>query len=229
MGHITTEYINTLSDEIPHIFIETGTFKGGIPQRMIEDGTITQFQKVYTIELNPEMCKIASKRYSLFEAGETFDTNTDEKDESFKDRKEFFDGKLVLIQGDSSKKLKEVLDEVDGEPCVFWLDAHAGAKEGYVSGEVDCPLIQELEVIKNYSNKKHIIAIDDADSLGNQQMKDGKVVCDYSHIKTGDVKKLLRDINKNFKIDYPSPFGQLMVTAVDNNTEVVGSNWWGSE
>ena len=48
------------------VFIETGTFKGGIPQRMLEDGSFGQWTKIYTIELNLEMCKIASKRYSLF-------------------------------------------------------------------------------------------------------------------------------------------------------------------
>ena len=128
MGHITTEYINTLSKDKPSVFIETGTFKGGIPQLMLEDGTFNQWEKIYTIELNEEMCKIASKRYSLYEAGQPFDRDTDEKDETFNGRKEFFGGKLVLIQGDSGKKLKDVLSEIN-EPCVFWLDAHAGAKK----------------------------------------------------------------------------------------------------
>ena len=83
MGHITTEYINTLSKDKPSVFIETGTFKGGIPQLMLEDGTFNQWEKIYTIELNEEMCKIASKRYSLYEAGQPFDRDTDEKDETF--------------------------------------------------------------------------------------------------------------------------------------------------
>ena len=226
MGHITTKYINTLSKNTPSVFIETGTFKGGIPQRMLEDGSFGQWTKIYTIELNLEMCKIASKRYSLFEKGETFDFNTDEKDETFNGRKEFFGGKLVLIQGDSSEKLKEVLDEVN-EPCVFWLDAHAGAKEGYARGEVDCPLLQELDTIKNHKIKEHIITVDDADIFGQVQYKNNTIVCDYSDITPERIETILNSINSKYSVNYPIPFGQKMLTAVNTLEEVkTQSGWW---
>ena len=229
MGHITTDFINSFSKNKPSVFVETGTFKGGIPQRMLQDGTFNEWEKIYTIELNEEMCKIASKRYSLYESGGSFNQDTDEKDETFKDRKEFFGGKLLLVQGDSGEKLKDVLSEIH-EPCVFWLDAHAGAKEGYARGEVDCPLIQELETIKKHNVKNHIVTIDDADLLGQKQYKDGNVVCDYSDITRDRVEKLLSEINSNFSVSYPSPFGQLMVVSLENvkdESEIIKSNnWW---
>lgn len=214
MGYITTDYINTLTDNKPTIFIETGTFKGGVPQMMLDDKTFNQWEKIYTIELNEDMCKIASKRYSLYEAGEPFDRDTNEKDETFNGRKEFFGGKLVLVHGDSSEKLKEVLSEID-KPCVFWLDAHAGAKEGYARGEVDCPLIQELEVISEHSVKNHIITVDDASLLGRIQHSEGNVVCDYSQITTDKVESILNKINPKFNISYPSPFNQLMLVSLE--------------
>jgi hypothetical protein len=229
MGHITTEYINTLSKDKPSVFIETGTFKGGIPQLMLEDGTFNQWEKIYTIELNEEMCKIASKRYSLYEAGQPFDRDTDEKDETFNGRKEFFGGKLVLIQGDSGKKLKDVLSEIN-EPCVFWLDAHAGAKEGYARGEVDCPLIEELDVISNHNIKNHIITVDDADLLGQIQYNGGDIVCDYSDMTREKVESMLKSINSDFSVSYPEPFGQSMLVSLERevfeNQKIKSSSWF---
>ena len=225
MGQITTEFINNKIKDKPKVFVETGTFKGGIPQRMLMDGTFGEWDKVYTIELNPEMCKVASKRYSLFEKGGNFDTNTDEKDETFNNRKEFFNGKLVLLQGDSSERIKDVLDEVD-EPIAFWLDAHAGAKEGYARGEFDCPLIQELEAIKNHKIKNHFISVDDADLFGQVQYKDGEVVCDYSNVTRDTIKNILLEMNPMFSIDYVSPFGQLMLTAYEKSLVGNEKSWW---
>ena len=69
MGHIETNIIQNFvfDNNNPKIFIETGTFKGGTPQFMLDDGSFEYWKKIYTMEINPEMCKIASKRYSLYE------------------------------------------------------------------------------------------------------------------------------------------------------------------
>ena len=228
MGHINTEYVETLLNEKrPKVFVETGTFKGGIPQRMLMDGTFDKWDKVYTIELNNEMCKVASKRYSLYEemGVGNFNRDTEDKDETFDSRKEYFNSKLVLLQGDSSDKLKDVITEVD-EPIAFWLDAHAGAKEGYARGEVDCPLIAELEAIKTHSINNHFIAIDDADLFGQVQYKDNQIVCDYSDVTREVVEKLLLEINPMFTIEYVSPFGQLMLVAYVKNVIESKSGWW---
>ena len=229
MGHITTDFINSFSKNKPSVFVETGTFKGGIPQRMLQDGTFNEWEKIYTIELNEEMCKIASKRYSLYESGGSFNQDTDEKDETFKDRKEFFGGKLVLVQGDSGEKLKDVLSEIH-EPCVFWLDAHAGAKEGYARGEVDCPLIEELDVISNHNIKNHIITVDDADLLGQIQYNGGDIVCDYSDMTREKVESMLKSINSDFSVSYPEPFGQSMLVSLERevfeNQKIKSSSWF---
>ena len=227
MGQIDTKFINKTINNKPKVFVETGTFAGGIPQKMLDDGSFSEWDKIYTIELNNDMCKVASKRYFLYDelgVGK-FNRDTDDKDETFNSRKEYFNGKLILLQGHSSDRLKDVIDEVS-EPIAFWLDAHAGAKEGYARGEVDCPLINELEVIKHHSIKNHFIAIDDADLFGQVQYKDGEVVCDYSDITRERVEKLLLEINSLFSIEYVSPFGQPMLIAYEKSVIKSKSEWW---
>ena len=74
MGYIKPEIYQSIcvdmNKEVPKVFIETGTFKGGVPLRMLEDnGTLNPFEKIYTIELGYDICKIASRRYKLLEQG----------------------------------------------------------------------------------------------------------------------------------------------------------------
>ena len=153
MGYILPEIYQSLCRDhnvsLPKVFVETGTFMGGIPHRMLEkNGNFYPFEKIYTIEIGEDICKIASKRYKLFEeyAGDMskFNFHTDEKDESFKGIGEYFDGRLTLINGDSSVELEKLLENID-EPCCFWLDAHAGASK-FARGEIDVPLLNELKV-----------------------------------------------------------------------------------
>ena len=84
--------------------------------------------------------------------------------------------------------------------------------------------------IKKHNVKNHIVTIDDADLLGQKQYKDGNVVCDYSDITRDRVEKLLSEINSNFSVSYPSPFGQLIVVSLENvkdEREIIKSNnWW---
>ena len=203
MGYITTDVINNNFTPRPKVFVETGTYIGGIPLRMLNDGTFYEWDKVYTIELSEDNCKMASFKYSIYENGgnnDDINKHPGEKDESFKDRKEFFDGKLVLLQGDSSEKLKDVLSEVN-EPIFFWLDAHSGTNKLYARGEVDCPLLNELTIIKTHSIKNHSIAIDDADKFGVKHMNGDEIKCDYTDINKFEVVRKLREINMGYEIE----------------------------
>ena len=133
-----------------------------------------------------------------------------------------------MIEGDSSEKLKEVLKEIN-EPACLWLDAHAGSKKGYARGAVDCPLIQELNAIKNHGVKEHFIAIDDAHLFGQVQKTDGEIVCDYSNVPRDLVDSLIKQIKSEYKIEYISPYGQMMLIAYIEKPEVVESSEWWSE
>ena len=222
MGYILPEIYQSISSDfekdMPKVFIETGTFKGGVPHRMLEtNGNFNPFEKLYTIELSEDICRVASKRYKLFMENDgdlsKFDFHTDEKDESFSGSEYYFDNKLKLICGDSSEVLKDVLSELD-EPACFWLDAHAGASK-YARGDCDVPLLKELDVISKHHIKNHILAIDDAHMLGKQQLdSNGNVTCDYSDIPYELVKDKIKNINQNYDVGIYKPYEMEMVLAI---------------
>lgn len=72
---------------------------------------------------------------------------------------------VFLWQGNSGKRMPEMLPRIAGTRALFWLDAHySGA--GTAKGENDCPIIFEMEAIANHSRRDHCILIDDARCFG---------------------------------------------------------------
>ena len=60
MGYILPEVYESLSNQVrqqlPKVFVETGTYMGGIPHRMLEQTkSLGPFEKLYTIELGTEI------------------------------------------------------------------------------------------------------------------------------------------------------------------------------
>ena len=222
MGYILPEIYQSICNahnvDLPKVFIETGTFKGGVPHRMLEtNGNFNPFNKLYTIELGEDLCRIASKRFRLFEKNNgdlsKFNFHTDEKDISFNNNEYYFDNKLKLICGDSSRVLGDILSEID-EPVCFWLDAHAGATK-YARGDCDVPLLKELDVISKHHIKNHVIAIDDAHMFGIEQLDSlGNIVCDYSDIPYEIVKEKILNINQNYDIGIYKPYEMEMLLAI---------------
>lgn len=220
MGYILPEVYKSIctenGQEMPNIFIETGTFKGGIPHRIMEmyKQLDNCFTKYYTIELGTDIAKIASKRYKYFEQGliDREYIHTDELDDDFNSQSTYFSGQLTLINNDSVEALKELIPAIN-EPICFWLDAHAGAQK-YARGTVDVPLLQELEIIKNHKIKNHIIAIDDAHLFGKKQLDAfGNVVCDYSHVSFETVSNYIQSINERYDVGMYEPYGMPMLIA----------------
>jgi len=223
MGYILPEIYQSAAYEagknMPKIFVETGTFKGGVPHLIMEryNQLDTQFNHYYTIELSEDLCKIASKRYKSFEQ---YNYNpaynirhSDEMDNSFSKQGTYCGNRLTLINGDSAVELKKLLEIID-EPICFWLDAHSGAQQ-YARGDQDVPLLAELDLIKNHHVKEHIIAIDDAHLFGKiQYNKDGVITCDYSNVTYDRVKEKLLEINPNYDVGLYAPYQMEMVIAI---------------
>ena len=115
MGQIKTDYIQSLPVTFPKIFVETGTYLGGIPLMSLVDKSFDEWDKMYTIELSEKCCKIASTRYKLYEElGKEHDFEekwSSEEDKDFSDRESYFNDSLHLLHGDSSERLKDVMDE----------------------------------------------------------------------------------------------------------------------
>ena len=94
-----------------------------------------KFEKIYSIELNGTLYNKAKEKFSK-------------------------DKFITIIRGDSSKELPKILNKID-KPCLFWLDAHYSG--GITSrGDLETPILLELQCILNHSNQDHIILIDDA-------------------------------------------------------------------
>lgn len=92
------------------------------------------FKTIYSIELSRKLYDICVKRF------EDIDN-------------------VHLIWGDSGKELGRLLTMIK-EPATFWLDGHDSGG-GTARGEVESPLMQELEIIKEHPIKTHTLIIDD--------------------------------------------------------------------
>ncbi|MCW3073842.1 MAG: hypothetical protein JWP69_911 [Flaviaesturariibacter sp.] len=111
------------------VLVETGTFLGDMVFAMEP-----HFKTIYSIELSKEFHAQAQKRFRN-------------------------SAKVRLVFGDSAKKLKEVVAELN-EPALFWLDGHYSGGTT-AKGDKECPVYEELESIFS-SSLHHVIIIDDA-------------------------------------------------------------------
>ena len=93
------------------------------------------FKKIYSIEIDKHLYNLAKKRCSKYKH-------------------------IFLYHGDSINILPQILFNIK-QPCLFWLDAHYSG--GITSkGELETPIMKELEIILNSSQINHVILIDDA-------------------------------------------------------------------
>ena len=113
-------------------------------QTFIETGTYlgdTTFamrntcNRIITIEVEQKLFENAKKRFAPF-------------------------SHIRVLRGDSGFILPIVLELID-ERCIFWLDGHYSA--GITGkGELDSPIVAELNCIMSHRIKNHVILIDDA-------------------------------------------------------------------
>lgn len=225
MGYITPkiylDFCQYNDVKCPKVFVETGTYKGGVPHRVLENNKSQLddiFDKYYTIEIDPVICRVASYRYKMFERyGENITKDlihSDDQDFGWVGIGQYFNSRLTLFEGDSAEVLSELLPTIDRRIC-FWLDAHSGAQK-YGRGIDDVALFRELDVIQKHWIPGSIIAIDDVHLFGTIQYdkKTGAIACDYSNVKMGDVVDRLQAIDINLKVSQIAPFQMPMLIAL---------------
>lgn len=117
------------------VFIETGSFTGDGIQAAINLG----FKEIHSIEL-------AEKYYELCK-------------EKFKNYQN-----VHLHLGDSGIYLEEILKNIN-TGVTFWLDGHYSTLDTACADNYVSPIQQELNIIKKYNHKNHVILIDDMDSF----------------------------------------------------------------
>ena len=151
-------------------FVETGTYKG---DTVFENAK--HFKELHTIEI----CKNAHK----------YCKNLAEKKKI---------NNINFVLGDSALELKNIINNVKEKNTIYFLDGHVtDNKSGYTGkGVIDCPLLEELKQICEYSNGKSVIIIDDTRLLGrerNPSIKKGTANCDWSNITFNNIKNSLNE------------------------------------
>jgi hypothetical protein len=110
--------------------VETGTFIGTTVAAMR-----SRFEQIYTIELDNDLWKRASERFSKHPH-------------------------VHVVHGDSNQVLPVILASLS-DRCLFWLDGHFSGGNA-MRGPKDTPIAEELAAIKQHHRKDHVILIDDA-------------------------------------------------------------------
>jgi hypothetical protein len=102
-----------------------------------------------------DMVKAMRKYFKTLFSIELDQTLHQQAQERFKN-----DPSIHLVQGNSGEKIKEVLKEIKS-PALFWLDGHYS--EGYTAkGDIETPVVLEIQHIFDHSVKGHVILVDDA-------------------------------------------------------------------
>lgn len=105
-----------------------------------------------------------------------------------KTREIFSSNKNVHIyEGDSSKILFDIIKDFD-KPITFWLDGHGSHKNSK-----NCPILEELELLKNHPIKTHTILIDDMRCCGT---------LDFDYITKEAIIKKILEINPKYIIKF---------------------------
>lgn len=117
------------------VLVETGTYQGDMVEAMKDT-----FDRIYTIELSPELHRRAADRFRR-------------------------NRNVEVILGDSGTQLGSVVAQLK-DAALFWLDGHYSA--GVTArGAEDTPIYRELEHILGSGVPGHVIVIDDARSFGS--------------------------------------------------------------
>jgi hypothetical protein len=97
---------------------------------------------------------------------------------------------VTIYQGDSSLDLWKIIKDIN-EPVTFWLDAHIFPPRE--DGGKNCPLIEELEQIKQHPIKTHTILIDDMHCCNTAA---------FDFMNQDDFIQKILEINPDYEIRY---------------------------
>ena len=120
------------------VLVETGTYLGDTLGTLRAD-----FDTLFSIELDEKLHRAARLRFRG-------------------------DPGVRLLQGDSARRLPEVLAGLD-RPALFWLDGHCSG--GFTArGEEHTPIFAELAAIAAHPlGREHVVVIDDARLFGSEE------------------------------------------------------------
>ena len=117
-------------------WVETGTYLGFMVEELRCD-----FDRIITIELDAELCRIVRQRFAGL-------------------------SHIEVVEGDSGHKLREVCAGLS-EPAIYWLDGHFQPNIGTMMGG-ETPVLHELETLFKHWRPGTVVLIDDARLFGER-------------------------------------------------------------
>ena len=148
-------------------YIETGVYRGETVSYIFEAKSlkIINVTDIYGMELGKDLANKLIKKYERY-------------------------ANVHIYEGDTVKILPTILENIN-DRALFWLDAHYSGHDT-ARGNVDCPLLKELEIIKKHNINNHVILIDDARTFHD---KDNKSWPSLRRVYNG-----VKRINDNYNI-----------------------------
>jgi hypothetical protein len=136
--------------DVPY-FVETGT-AGGVTIKKASE----IFKECHTIEIIPNRTLERNEINVYDENDPTLITDIIFVPIEYSEN-------ITFHLGDTTKVLPKILSKVNDNYCVFWLDAHYSDEIPSEDGTVECPILDELQIISLFNcHNKAIILIDDA-------------------------------------------------------------------
>lgn len=153
-------YISELLQYTNDVFIETGTYKGETL-----DIVLNTYKEIHSIELSDVFYNNCAHKY---------------RDCS----------KIKLHKGNSKYDLHTIIQSIH-TPITFWLDSHwSNVEHVGCDAETFCPILFELDQIKQHSIKTHTIMIDDIRLMDNI----------HFNVTLPEIKQKIYEINPNYTI-----------------------------
>ena len=109
-----------------------------------------------------------------------------------------------IFMGNSGTILPKIIKQIPTNKTItFWLDAHySGGQTSFF--EKKCPILDELNSIKEHIIKEHTILIDDMRLFGTEA---------HDNIQISEITDLILSINPNYKFTFE---GDILVAEVQN-------------
>jgi hypothetical protein len=164
-------FVPELLDFVSEVFLETGTFQGDTID-YVNNNDICKPSKIISLELSDVFFAACTKRFENNE-------------------------RIHLYKGNSKYDLYDIIKDIPTK-ITFWLDSHwSGTPDVGCDPITVCPVLEELEQIKNHHLNTHTIMIDDIRLMNNS---DSKFI--GFPVTIDQIVAKLYEINPNYTIRY---------------------------
>lgn len=158
------------------VFIESGAFVGG----GIECALRLGFKEIHSIELAEKYYNICRQKFKNYP-------------------------NVHVHHGDSGVLLPKILEKID---CgvTFWLDGHYSSLDTACANDYVSPIQLELDAIKKYNNKDHVVMIDDMKDFTVESIvwnNNNNKKCGY--ITKDDLEVRFSEIFEKYRLYYSGP------------------------